>query len=177
MSKNKVELPKTVVLVGMMGVGKTSIGRKLAKHLDVLFKDSDQEVEKAAGCSVSDIYDFYGEAAFVDAERRVIARLLDEKPHILSTGVGAFVTPENRATIKHKGFSIWLDASYETLISRVNRRTHRPQLEEGDKSENLKQYMEKFTPIYAEADLHISCDNQPPEKTVELIIDALEKNF
>lgn len=172
-----IHVPRTVVLVGMMGVGKTSIGRQLAKRLGVSFKDSDHEVEAAAGCSVAEIYEWYGEQAFIDTERRVIQRLMDESPHVLSTGVGAFITPENRDVIKRKGFSVWLNASYKTLLSRVERRTHRPQLEGGDKSKNLRSYIDQFTPIYAEADFHIDCDQQLPDKTVEIIINELQRQF
>lgn len=172
-----VIIPRTIVLVGMMGVGKTSIGRRLSKFLDVAFKDSDHEVEKAAGCSLTDIYDLYGEQAFKDVEKRVIARLLDDVPHVLSTGVGAFITPENRECIKKKGFSIWLNASFETLLPRVTRRDHRPQLAQGDKEELLKQYIKEYYPIYTQADFQINCDDQFPEKTVMLIIDELKRQF
>ena len=138
-----VEIPKTVVLVGMMGVGKTSIGRYLAKALNVPFKDSDHEVEQASGCSVSDIYEMYGEQAFVDVEKRIIKRLMDEPPHVLSTGVGSFIPQESRDLFAQKGISIWLDASYETLLPRVKRRDHRPQLEVKD--ENSKIYNNRPT--------------------------------
>jgi shikimate kinase len=177
MNHSQIHVPRTVVLVGMMGVGKTSIGRQLAKRLQVLFKDSDHEVEAAAGCSISEIYDWYGEQAFIDTERRVIHRLMDEAPHVLSTGVGAFITSENRDIIKRKGFSVWLDASYATLLSRVERRTHRPQLERGDKKMTLQSYIEQYYPTYAEADYHVNCDQQSPDKTVDFIIHELKRQF
>lgn len=171
--KNSIEIPKTIVLVGMMGVGKTSIGRYLAKALGVPFKDSDHEVEQASGCSVSDIYEMYGESAFVDVEKRVIKRLLDEPPHVLSTGVGSFIPQESRDLIAAKGISVWLDAAYETLLPRVKRRDHRPQLEQGEKEDILKKYIEDFYPIYEEADYRINCDNQLPDKTVLKILEQL----
>lgn len=172
-----VEIPKTVVLVGMMGVGKTSIGRYLAKALNVPFKDSDHEVEQASGCSVSDIYEMYGEQAFVDVEKRIIKRLMDEPPHVLSTGVGSFIPQESRDLFAQKGISIWLDASYETLLPRVKRRDHRPQLEvkDEDKEAILKHYIDEYYPIYAEADYRINCDNQLPDKTVAKILEELVK--
>lgn len=172
-AKPSIEIPKTIVLVGMMGVGKTSIGRYLSKALNVPFKDSDQEVEQASGCSVSDIYDMYGEQAFIDVEKRVIKRLMDEPPHVLSTGVASFIPQESRDLIKAKGISIWLEASFETLLPRVKRRDHRPQLEQGGKEETLQQYIDEYYPIYAEADYRINCDNQVPDKTVAKILEQL----
>ena len=172
-----IEIPKTVVLVGMMGVGKTSIGRYLAKALNVPFKDSDHEVEQASGCTVSDIYEMYGEQAFMDVEKRVIRRLMDEPPHVLSTGVASFIPQESRDLIAKKGISIWLDASCETLLPRVKRRDHRPQLEveDGEKEAILQQYIDEYYPIYEEADYRINCDNQLPDKTVAQILEELLK--
>ena len=174
-TKPSIEIPKTIVLVGMMGVGKTSIGRYLSKALNVPFKDSDHEVEQASGCSISDVYELYGEQAFVDVEKRVIKRLMDEPPHVLSTGVGSFIPQESRDLIAAKGISVWLDASYETLLPRVKRRDHRPQLEndEGEKEALLKQYIDEYYPIYEEADYRINCDNQLPDKTVAKILEQL----
>lgn len=176
-SMKLIMLPKTIALVGMMGVGKTSIGRKLARQLHVAFKDSDLEVEAAAGQTVANIFEFYGEQAFRDAERRVIARLLDEKPHILSTGVEAFVTEGTRALLKEKAYTVWLRASAETIYPRVARRTHRPQLERGDKREILEGLIEAYEPLYREADIHVECDHQSPDITVDRIIAELEERF
>lgn len=179
MLKTDFQIAKTVVLVGMMGVGKTSIGKRLSRALGVPFRDSDHEVEKASGCSVSDIYEIYGVDAFTDVEKRVIRRLMDQKPHILSTGVGAFIDPESRNLIKSKGFSIWLDASMHTLLPRVSRRDHRPQLEQAvtDKQIILQQYIKAYTPAYQEADIRINCDDQLLDKTVEVIMTELKKVF
>lgn len=168
-----IKLDRTITLVGMMGVGKTSIGRFLAKQLNVDFKDSDHEVEKAAAQSVADIYERYGETVFKDTERRVITRLLSEKPHVLSTGVEAFIDPTTRAIIKEQSFSVWLAASIDTIYPRVARRSHRPQLEKGNKRDILINLMGQYEPIYAEADVHISCDGQSPELTAEKIVEAL----
>ena len=174
-TKSSIEIPKTIVLVGMMGVGKTSIGRYLSKALNVPFKDSDHEVEQASGCSISDIYDMYGESAFVDVEKRVIKRLMDDPPHVLSTGVASFIPQESRDLITAKGISVWLDASFETLLPRVKRRDHRPQLEteECDKEALLKKYIEDYYPIYEQADYRVDCNNQLPDKTVANILEQL----
>lgn len=171
------KLPKSVVLVGMMGVGKTSVGRKLAKRLSVGFSDSDQEVEKAARCSIANIYQWYGEKAFKDAEHRVIVRLLEDTPHVISTGVETFVVPENQTLIKEKGFSIWLDADVDTLLPRVERRSHRPQLDQGNKKEILQRYIAAYDPIYAQSDLRVKCDACSPDKTVDCIIAELTDRF
>lgn len=171
------KLPKSVVLVGMMGVGKTSVGRKLARRLSVEFKDSDQEVEKAAGCSVADIYNWYGEKAFQDAEKRVMVRLLSEEPHVISTGVETFKDPQTRQLILDQGFSVWLFASFETLYPRVAGRNHRPQLETGDKEDTLRRYIEEYYPIYEHADFRIDCDNRVPDTTSDLIVEEIAKRF
>ncbi|MGI4850754.1 MAG: shikimate kinase [Janthinobacterium lividum] len=170
-------LPKTITLIGMMGVGKTSVGRKLAKQLGVLFRDSDQEVESAAGQTVANIYEWYGEQAFKDTERRVITRLLSERPHILSTGVEAFINPETRDVIREKSYTVWLIASIETIFPRVERRSHRPQLEKGNKQEILEQLIAEYYPIYAQADIQIECDQQGADLTVDKIIDELVTRF
>tara|TARA_A100000171_G_scaffold10612_1_gene8452 strand:- start:447 stop:992 length:546 start_codon:yes stop_codon:yes gene_type:complete len=171
------KLPKSVVLVGMMGVGKTSVGRKLAKRLSVEFKDSDQEVEKAAGCSVADIYNWYGESAFRDTEKRVMTRLLSEEPHVISTGVETFKDDETRQLILDKGFSVWLFATLETLYPRVAGRSHRPQLETGDKMETLQRYINDYYPIYEKADFRIDCDNRIPDTTSDLIVQEIARRF
>lgn len=171
------KLPKSVVLVGMMGVGKTSVGRKLAKRLSVGFKDSDQEVEKAAGCSVADIYSWYGETAFRETEKRVMVRLLGEEPHVISTGVETFKDEETRTLILDQGFAVWLSATLETLYPRVAGRSHRPQLETGDKKETLQRYIDEYYPIYAKADFRVDCDNRIPETTSELIVQEISARF
>ncbi len=171
------KLTKAVVLVGVMGVGKTSVGRRLAKRLSVDFRDSDHEVEQAAGCTVADIYKWYGESAFKDAEQKVLIRLLNEQPCVISTGVETFINPFNRDLIKKQAFSIWLSASLATIIPRVTRRSHRPQLEVGEKEDILKHYIDEYYPLYDEADFKVDCDQRIPEQTVELIIEELDRRF
>ena len=166
---------QSIVLVGMMGVGKTSIGRRISKKLNIPFYDSDQEVELAAGCTISDIYELYGEAAFRDAERRVIKRLLNEPPHVLSTGVGAFADEVNRTLIKQQTVSVWLDATIDSIIARVSRRSHRPQLENADPRETLSALFDQYALHYQEADIHIECSHDEPGVTVEKIYTAINQ--
>lgn len=166
---------QSIVLVGMMGVGKTSIGRRLSKKVNIPFYDSNQEVELAAGCTISDIYELYGEQAFRDAERRVIRRLLKEPPHVLSTGVGAFSDEEVRTLIKQQTVSIWLDASIDSIIARVSRRSHRPQLDQSDPRETLAKLFEEYHKYYEEADIHIDCSHDEPGVTVEKIYTAINQ--
>ncbi len=167
-------LKRTVALVGMMGAGKSSIGRKLAAKLDVPFRDADSEIEAAAGCTISEIFERFGEAAFRDGERRVIARLLAEPPHVLATGGGAFIDESTRAKIKAEAISIWLKAPVELLLSRVQRRETRPLLRDGDPREILERLLATREPIYAEADIAFDSDENPRSTVVDRIIAALE---
>ncbi|WP_448202753.1 shikimate kinase [Azospirillum sp. sgz302134] len=171
-------LPKTVVLVGLMGAGKSAIGRRLASRLHLPFVDADTEIEAAAGCTIAEIFARDGEAVFRSVERRIIARLLTEQPvHILATGGGAFMDPETRAMIRAHGLSVWLRAELDVLLARTARRTHRPLLNSGDPKEILQRLMTARYPVYAEADLTVISDERPPETTVELVIEALEAHF
>ncbi|MEM7446203.1 MAG: shikimate kinase [Pseudomonadota bacterium] len=167
-------LPKTLVLVGLMGAGKSAIGRRLAARLGRRFIDADQEIEAAAGCSIEDIFDSYGEAAFRDVERRVVVRLMDEPIHVLSTGGGAFIDPQTRALVKQKGVSLWLRADLELMLSRTGRRNNRPLLKNGDPREILTRLIEERYPIYAEADVTVDSQDGPPDMTVDRAINALE---
>jgi len=171
----EVTLPKTVVLIGMMGVGKTSIGRRLAKKLGVDFIDSDHEVEIAAKCSVADIFEIYGESAFRDVERRVIGRLLSEKPHILATGGGAFTDEESCKQIQENGISVWLKAEAETLLPRLERRDHRPQFHQGDIERELKDLLDRYTPFYSRAVIQVDCTGSSPEATTDKILLELNR--
>lgn len=164
-----------MVLIGMMGVGKTSIGRRLAKKLNVEFIDSDHEVELASKCSVADIFEIYGEEAFRDVERRVIKRLLSEKPHVLATGGGAFADAQTREIIKEGGISIWLKADTETLFPRLERRDHRPQFHEGATAERLQELLENYSPLYAEAMIHIDCSHTSLDGTIDRILLELNR--
>lgn len=170
-------LPKTLVLVGMMGAGKSSIGWRLARKLGVHFHDTDQEVERAAGCSVADIFETWGEKAFRDAERRVIRRLLSGPTQIVSTGDGAFIDDESRNIIKKNALSLWLRANPEVLYERVIRRDTRPLLFEGDARLILEEMVEKRYPLYGNADLIVESNDDAHEATVEKIMDVLKTHI
>jgi shikimate kinase len=169
-----LETDRPIVLIGLMGVGKTTVGRRLAKALGLKFRDADEEVERAAGRSVSEIFDDFGEAAFRDGERKVIARLLDEPPMVIALGGGAFVDPETRARIKEKGVSVWLQADVDTLVKRVSRRDTRPLLRDQDPRSVLQRLLEARTPAYAEADIHVDASAGSHQTTLDLIMRALE---
>lgn len=170
-------LPKTLVLVGMMGAGKSSIGWRLARKLGTPFNDTDQEVERAAGCSVADIFETWGEKAFRDAERRVIKRLLNGPIHVISTGDGAFVDEESREVIKESAISLWLRANPEILYERVIRRDTRPLLFEGDAKQILEEMIERRYPIYAKADIIVESNDDAHEATVERVMEALKDHI
>jgi shikimate kinase len=165
---------RTIVLVGLMGAGKTSVGRRLAAALDLPFRDSDEEVERAAGRTVSEIFASMGEAEFRDGERRVIARLLRGPPQVLATGGGAFMNPETRRLIAERAVSVWLRADTEVLLRRVGRKTDRPLLREGDPRAVLEALAAQRNPIYAEADIVVDSAETPHSATVLAIIAALQ---
>ena len=164
---------RAIVLVGLMGAGKSALGRRLAAKLDLRFVDADAEIEKAAGCSIEDFFAIHGEPAFREGERRVVARLLGEGPHVLATGGGAFMDPETRRRIRERGISVWLRADIELLLARVSRRDDRPLLKEGDKRETLARLINERYPIYAEADIVVDSEDVPHERMVEKIVEAL----
>lgn len=164
---------RTVALVGMMGAGKTSIGRRLATRLNVDFKDADAEIEAAAGCSISEIFARYGEPAFRDGERKVIARLLTEAPHVLATGGGAFVDSTTREKMKQDAVTVWLRAPVDVLLARTQRRDTRPLLRDGDPRETLERLLEQRSPIYAEADFTLDSEDGPHIASVERIVGML----
>lgn len=167
---------RTIVLVGLMGAGKSSIGRRLAQRFNLPFVDADKEIEAAAGCTIEEIFQRMGEQAFRDGERRVILRLLDDPPHVLATGGGAFIDPLIRERIKQRGVSIWLHADLELLVRRVSRRSNRPLLKQGEgPREVLAALMERRYPIYAEADIRVDSADGPPEQTVQRVADALTR--
>lgn len=161
--------PRTIVLVGLMGAGKSCIGRRLAVRLDVPFSDADQEVERAAGMTIPEIFESYGEASFRDCERRVIARLLRCRPHVLATGGGAFMNDQTRALIKARAISVWLRADLDLLVRRTAKRSTRPLLEQGDPRAVLRELMAKRDPVYAEADVTVDSVDGPPETTVQKV--------
>jgi len=165
---------RTVALVGLMGAGKSTVGRRLAGKLGRTFSDSDNEIEKAAGLSVSDIFALHGEEEFRRVEYSVLKRLLDQKPHVLATGGGAYLNPETRDLMREKAVTIWLNADLETLWKRVSKRNHRPLLQRPDAKEVLSNLFDQRRPIYELADLTVHSVDGPHSKTVTSIIKALE---
>ena len=174
-SSPAARLTRPVVLVGLMGAGKTTVGRRLAAALGAPFVDSDEEVEAAARMSVAEIFETLGEAEFREGERRVIARLLDEPPQVIATGGGAFMNDRTRAVIEEKGATaVWLRAELDVLLERVGRRSGRPLLERGDPREILAGLMAERHPVYAQADVSVrSVANERHEAVAGRIIDAL----
>ncbi len=168
----RIERP--VVLVGLMGVGKSTVGRRLANMLKTDFVDVDDEIERAANRSVSEIFEAHGEAYFRDGERRVIARLMDEAHGVIATGGGAFVDPETRALILERGIAVWLDCDIETLVERTARRNHRPLLRNGDPHKILTGLKEQRGAFYAEAQIHVVTDNGPHGETAQRILEAID---
>jgi len=164
---------RSIVLIGMMGAGKSSIGRRLAARLGIPFVDADAEIEKAAGMSIPEIFAAHGEPYFRAGEARVIARLLDGGPQVLATGGGAFMNPETRAAIRAKGVSVWLRATLDVLSRRIKRRNDRPLLRNADPVETLRRLIAERYPIYAEADLTIESREVPHEAIVDEIVAAL----
>lgn len=163
-------LPRTVALVGLMGAGKSAVGRRLARAVGAEFADADELIVAAAGMSIPDIFAKYGEPEFRDLERRVIQRVLDGQPLVLALGGGAFIDPQTRARLKEHALTVWLRADLDTLVSRTMRKKGtRPLLAGGDPRPILAELMERRYPIYAEADHMVHSDEQPPEVVVERI--------
>ena len=172
--KSGTGLAKTLVLVGLMGAGKTSVGRRLAARLETSFSDADDAIVDAAGISIPDIFEMYGEVEFRDLERRVIARLLTQPPHVLALGGGAFMDPETRATISELGTSLWLKADLDTLVARTaKRRAARPLLMNGEPSLILAELMKKRYPVYAAADHQIDTSDRSQDENVQRIVKLL----
>lgn len=164
---------RSIVLVGMMGAGKSSIGRRLGARLGLPFIDADTEIEERAGMAIPELFEKYGEAYFRAGEARVIARLLDEGAQVLATGGGAFMNANTRAQIRTKGISVWLKADFDLLLRRIKRRNDRPLLKTDDQAARLKALIEERYPVYAEADLIIHSRDAAHEVVVEEIISAL----
>ena len=164
---------RTIVLVGLMGAGKSKIGRRLAARLNLPFFDSDQEIEAAAGESIDEIFANRGEQVFRDGERRVIARLLAQPIHVLASGGGAFMDPATRRLIGERGVSLWLRANLDVLAARVSRRNNRPLLKSGNARAILTTLIEQRHPVYAEADVVVDSGEGSPEVTVSRAIAAL----
>ena len=168
---------RTIVLVGLMGAGKSCIGRRLAQKLELPFVDADTEIEQAAGCSVAEFFTKYGEPAFREGERRVMARLLAGPPTVLAAGGGAFMDPETRGLIRDSAVSVWLRADLDTLAARTRGRGHRPLLNNGDPREILAKLIETRYPVYAEADIAVETGNDNPNVTCGRVLAALEPFF
>jgi shikimate kinase len=165
---------RSVVLVGMMGVGKSSVGRRLAARLSIPFVDADAEIEKAAGMTIPEIFARHGEPYFRSGEARVIARLLESGPQVLATGGGAFMNPDTRAFIGLKGVSVWLKADFEVLMRRTSkRRSDRPLLLTEDPAQTLRALLAEREPIYALADLTVQSREVPHEAIVADVMRAL----
>lgn len=173
MDQNSSLRGRTICLVGMMGVGKSSIGRRLAQALDLPFRDADEEIERAAGRTVPEIFAERGEEEFRAGERRVIARLLDEPPLVLATGGGAFMNAETRRLIKEKAVSVWLRADLDVLVRRVGKRDNRPLLKGRNPREALGELMRVRDPVYAEADIAVETGDGPHQAALDAILGAL----
>lgn len=169
-------IDRPIVLVGMMGSGKSSVGKRLANRLALPFYDADDEIESAAGLKIAEIFDRYGEPYFRDGERRVIQRLMDAGPCVLATGGGAFAQPETRQRILEKGIAIWLDVPVNILVERTARRSHRPLLNQGNPRDILTRLLEERGPAYAQAHLRVKTDQTPHARAVEAIV-ALLKDY
>ena len=167
---------RSIVLVGLMGAGKTCIGRRLAQRLELPFVDADAEIEAAAGCSIEEIFSRHGEAEFRAGERRVVVRLLGDPRRVIATGGGTFMDPSTRAEIRVRALSVWLRADLELLLRRTSRRNNRPLLKRGDPRTILSDLMEQRYPVYFEADVVVDCRDGPPDVTVERILQGIKEH-
>ncbi|MGQ0671519.1 MAG: shikimate kinase [Hyphomicrobium sp.] len=168
---------RALVMVGLMGCGKSAVGRRLAGRLSLPFIDADEEIEKAAGKSINDIFSEHGEAHFREGERKVIARLLGQGAQVLATGGGAFINAETRANIRNNGISIWLKADLPVLMKRVAKRDTRPLLKSGDPEATMRKLIEVRYPVYAEADITIESRDVAHEVIVSDVLQALRKRL
>lgn len=170
-------LPKTVALVGLMGSGKTTIGRRLAEAFGLSFVDADEEIEKAAGQSIADIFSNYGEQGFRDGEQRVIARLLDGPVQVLATGGGALTSDKTRTRLKEKAITIWLKTDLKVLARRVANKPHRPLLKDRNPLDVLQEQADKRYPLYAIADIVVDTGDHSHARALELVIEALRQHL
>ena len=168
---------RSIVLVGMMGAGKTSVGKRLATRLNLPFVDADEEIEAGARLTISEIFERFGEPYFRDGERRVIARLLEARPCVLSTGGGAYMNAATRSRIAERGVSIWLKPDFEVLLRRVRKRSNRPLLQTDDPEATLRRLLDERSPVYALADFTIESHEGPHDAVVEQILSALSQRF
>ena len=170
-------IDRPIALVGMMGVGKSSVGRKLAQLLGFGFVDADDAIEEAAKMPIPDIFATYGEAYFRDGERRVIARLIEEEggPKVIATGGGAFVNDQTRALILDKAIAVWLDSDIDTLVERTGRKDNRPLLKQGNPREILTRLREDRAPFYAQAPIHVISTPGPHSRTVARVLKGIDE--
>ena len=168
-------IDRPVVLVGLMGVGKSTVGRRLAAALGSDFIDADEEIEEAAQMSISEIFAEFGENYFRDGERRVIARLMEEKHGVIATGGGAFVNDETRALILANAIAVWIDADIDTLVERTGRRNTRPLLKQGDPTEILTRLHREREPFYSQAPIHVRSEEGPHMRTANAILEAIDQ--
>ena len=167
-------LDRPIVLVGLMGVGKSTVGRRLAKRLGLSFVDSDAEIEDAAGYSAAEVFERFGESDFRDGERRLVARLVEGDVRVIATGGGAFVDPRTRKLLNERAVTVWLDAPVDILAERTSRRDTRAQLRNGDPKATLERLSEERRPSYAEAHIHVKSGDGAHKDVVDAIIQALE---
>lgn len=168
---------RPIVLVGMMGVGKTAIGKRLAARLHLPFVDADHEIEAAAGMTIAEIFAEHGEPYFRDGEARVLARLLDAGPCVLATGGGAYMRAETRERVRAKGIALWLKAEADVILKRVRRRNDRPLLQTGDQAATIARLIAERYPVYAEADITVMSLDEPHERIVQDCMDALSRHL
>ncbi|TRD10046.1 shikimate kinase [Erythrobacter insulae] len=168
-------IDRPVVLVGLMGAGKSTVGRKLASMLDRDFIDADDAIENAAQRKISEIFEEFGEAYFRDGERRVIARLIEENSGVIATGGGAFIDPETRTLILDSAIAVWIDCDLDTLVERTSRRNHRPLLKTGDPREILGKLLNEREEFYSQAQIRIKSVNGPHTETAKTIIGAIDQ--
>lgn len=168
---------RSLVLIGMMGAGKTTIGRRIAKKLNLPFRDADQEIEAAANLTVPEMFELHGEAYFREGEKKVIARLLNNGPQVLATGGGAWMNEETRKVIAARGISIWLQAEIAILMERVQRRSHRPLLKTDNPEETMRALIEQRYPVYKLADLTVPSRDAPHDAIVQDLVDILEMHL
>jgi shikimate kinase len=175
MQKLSDRLDRPIVLVGLMGAGKSTIGRRLAKRLGLPFVDSDDAIEDAAGFSAAEVFERYGEADFRDGERRLVARLMDGQVRVIATGGGAFVDAGTRKLLNERAITIWLDAPVEVLADRTGRRDTRPLLRNSDRKRTLQRLADQRGPAYSEAHMRVKSGNGAHKSVVEAIVEALER--
>ena len=168
-------ITRPVVLVGLMGVGKSTVGRKLAVMLGRDFVDADEEIVKAAQRSIPEIFETFGEPYFRDGERRVIARLIDEGHGVIATGGGAFVDPDTRANVLEKGIAVWIDCDIDTLVERTSRRSNRPLLKQGNPREILTRLAQERAPFYGQAHIRVVSETGPHADTARAILEAIDQ--